>query len=1332
MGTTIGGKDIATTGSGHVSPGPPATSLIPPTPPAGLVPAPFPYVASSSSATGTSDRLTVGGKPVLVEGSAMDVERPGNQPAAPPGAGDVLTHVVCGKAVTTSGSSKVKAGGKGVCATGDSTVLGVPSPCGKVAQSNGRLIAAVDYNASGADYAAMAAVVVTVGEPVAVVTGEVVDDMVDLALPGLIPVEWKRLYCSGRHRETTPLGRGGWTHALHQWIEVSDERVTMRNDDGRNVLFALPTLREPVFHRCKRLRLSLLKDGSFEVYSLDTRLTRRFARLDAGDARAMLREIRNAWGNRIELVYDGAQLVRIIDTAGRELRLSHDEAGRIVRVDAWAQGQTRQTVRYTYDAHDGDLVATADALGHAERYAYDAWHRMTEKTLTNGVRFFYEYDPETGRCRKTWGDSGLHTVALDVDVAKRSATCHGNEEPRKYTWNEQGAVLREETYDGSWLVEKEYDADLHVTAERNAAGETTAHAYDELGNRVQTTDAAGNVTRWRFDGDVLMERIGPDGLSTKYEHDMRGVLVEVTYPSGETFALEHDARGRVVGVLGPEGRLSSFLYDEQHNLIAETDARGATWRYAYDPLGRPIARTDPLGRMTHVTLDALGHTVAIYHADGTETRVEYDARGNVTKCTDALGRVTTMQYAGTGSLVKQTTPDGRVWDFEYDTIERLTRIQNPLRETYEFEYDRAGRICEEKTFDERRFRYQYNLAGRLSRLERPDETWRAFHYDALGNLVHETSSHGAQVFERDDLGRLLRATVIEHNGKTVVSIERDRLGRVIAVQQGGRTLRHELDARGRHTARVLPNGETTRYQYDVMGALIAVEHCGQRVEIERDVLGRETKRRVNGSVEIESQYDAMDRLLEQRATATTPAGAAVHDVLVQRSWRYDRAGRVLSIGDKRWGRTLYDYDDAGQLIQARRGAHREVFDYDPTGSLQAVLKTLDEREMAPPWDVSTGNVLTATKDTEFTNDKNGRRRTMRDRATGAVTEYLWDCRDRLREVRLPDGRRALYIYDAFGRRVRKEIVPRQVVADLARGDVPATHVVEFLWDGDALAAEYDSEHGVRVHVHEGPLVPMLQAEHGEVFVVVCDHLGMPKELLGQDGKVAWAAAHSAWGRVVEVKVGCAGRRARPVESPFRLLGQYADDETGLCYTRFRYFDPATGRWCSPDPLGIFGGRNLNAFDGSPSNDVDPLGLECRRDNFLRKVRGKDLSGAPPFGKDGQAGHARSKHGVDPDDAASVLNSPDRIFSGVNKNGRPVDIYVKGGNVVITEAGNKTSVITAYGSFATKGGSSPVDPEKWANPANWDPGARYAEIQASERGPLNIIYPNTDHWHQDWY
>src|SRR5262249_29520010 len=60
----------------------------------------------------------------------------------------------------------------------------------------------------------------------------------------------------------------------------------------------------------------------------------------------------------------------------------------------------------------------------------------------------------------------------------------------------------------------------------------------------------------------------------------------------------------------------------------------------------------------------------------------------------------------------------------------------------------------------------------------------------------------------------------------------------------------------------------------------------------------------------------------------------------------------------------------------------------------------------------------------------------------------------------------------------------------------------------------------------------------------------------------------------------------------RLLGQTHDEETGLCYVRYRYFDPRTARFLSPDPLEILGGRNLFGFDGSPTTSVDPLGLSC--------------------------------------------------------------------------------------------------------------------------------------------
>ncbi|HVW50469.1 MAG TPA: RHS repeat-associated core domain-containing protein [Trinickia sp.] len=41
----------------------------------------------------------------------------------------------------------------------------------------------------------------------------------------------------------------------------------------------------------------------------------------------------------------------------------------------------------------------------------------------------------------------------------------------------------------------------------------------------------------------------------------------------------------------------------------------------------------------------------------------------------------------------------------------------------------------------------------------------------------------------------------------------------------------------------------------------------------------------------------------------------------------------------------------------------------------------------------------------------------------------------------------------------------------------------------------------------------------------------------------------------------------------RLQGQQEDAETGLAYTRNRYYDPSSGRFISTDPIGLHGGSN---------------------------------------------------------------------------------------------------------------------------------------------------------------
>jgi RHS repeat-associated protein len=56
-------------------------------------------------------------------------------------------------------------------------------------------------------------------------------------------------------------------------------------------------------------------------------------------------------------------------------------------------------------------------------------------------------------------------------------------------------------------------------------------------------------------------------------------------------------------------------------------------------------------------------------------------------------------------------------------------------------------------------------------------------------------------------------------------------------------------------------------------------------------------------------------------------------------------------------------------------------------------------------------------------------------------------------------------------------------------------------------------------------------------------------------------------------------------------GQYYDPETGLHYNYFRYYNPQTGRYVTPDPIGLEGGINLFSYvAGNPVNFLDPLGL----------------------------------------------------------------------------------------------------------------------------------------------
>ncbi|AFH92982.1 RHS repeat-associated core domain-containing protein [Providencia stuartii] len=68
------------------------------------------------------------------------------------------------------------------------------------------------------------------------------------------------------------------------------------------------------------------------------------------------------------------------------------------------------------------------------------------------------------------------------------------------------------------------------------------------------------------------------------------------------------------------------------------------------------------------------------------------------------------------------------------------------------------------------------------------------------------------------------------------------------------------------------------------------------------------------------------------------------------------------------------------------------------------------------------------------------------------------------------------------------------------------------------------------------------------------------------------------------------RKMESFEQNLRYAGQYFDNETGLHFNTFRFYDPQIGRFIMPDPIGLLGGMNLYQYAVNPMKLIDPLGL----------------------------------------------------------------------------------------------------------------------------------------------
>jgi RHS repeat-associated protein len=313
----------------------------------------------------------------------------------------------------------------------------------------------------------------------------------------------------------------------------------------------------------------------------------------------------------------------------------------------------------------------------------------------------------------------------------------------------------------------------------------------------------------------------------------------------------------------------------------------------------------------------------------------------------------------------------------------------------------------------------------------------------------------------------------------------------------------------------------------------------------------------------------------------------------------DPDGELIETIDRDRGRTKFTYDPVGQLLSmVPEKARAELFRYDKTGNL------FEDGPQAETRVYSKGNRLLQKGNTQYAWDQDGRlveKRTVEpqpglETPKEEVWKYQWNGAGLLQKATRHDGLIVECTYDPFARRLEKKVLHQ--TSKLLPPTLQAK--TRFVWDGDVLVHEireaglekgdpvveertyWFEDDGFEPLAHREKRVDDVGRERGGWFHYVNDPIGTPDRLLAEDGSIATEYERKAWGQL-EPKSGA------KASTPIRLQGQYWDEETGLAYNRWRYYD-GEGRFVSADPLSLRGGINGHKGVNSPLRWIDPKGL----------------------------------------------------------------------------------------------------------------------------------------------